>query len=368
MKILAIDTSCDDTSVAISDDLRILSNVFWSKMKLHESFGGVVPSEARRQHNEFLPLVMDKVFKESELNIRDIDYIAVTQGPGLAIALESGISYAVQLAKKNNKKLVAVNHMIGHIYANLCRDINNSPLSDIDDFKFPLIALTISGGHTDLYLMKGHLDFEFIGGTLDDAVGESFDKVGRMLGMGFPAGAKIENAAKEGNKERFSFPVPLANSEKIEWSFSGLKTSVLYQILKLTGAYESKPSKGTYKLSDFSDKLSETDKNDISYAFQYSVIKALVSKMEKAINIYKPSMIVIGGGVIANSYIRGQFQKLADTYDVKLIYPKPLWLCTDNAAMISSAAYFYINRGYVLKDPTILDRVPSLGIKDNLIN
>lgn len=365
MKILAIDTSCDDTSVAISEDRKILANEFWSKLKLHSDFGGVVPTEAKRQHEEFLPLVIEKTMKEAGFIFEDLDAIAVTYGPGLAIALEPGIAKAKELCKKYHLPLIPINHMIGHIYANLAQDMEEKSLSLIEDFEFPALALTISGGHTDLYLMESHLNFEHIGQTLDDSIGEAFDKVGRTLGFGFPAGKAIEEHAALGNENAFNFPRPLSTTPDFNWSYSGLKTAVLYQVKKLTGEYHSKPGKGIYKLEDEAAKLSTEEINDIAASFQKAAVVSLIIKVRKAIKTLNPKMLIVGGGVIANTLIRTELEKLAVENEIKITYPNPMWLCTDNAAMIAVTA-FYMTK--VLEDKAYhndlesLDRVPSLEI------
>ena len=361
--IIAIDTSCDDTSVAISEDRKIIANVFWSKLKVHSDWGGVVPSEAKRQHAEFLNPAIEEAFKQANLTINDIDYIAVTYGPGLAIALEAGIDKAKELATKYNKKIIAVNHMIGHIYANLALDIEGKPLSSIkNDFEFPSLALTISGGHTDLYIMNGHLQFTHIGQTIDDAIGESFDKVGRMLGMGFPAGAKIEKAAELGDPDAYKFPTPMSQTDDFNWSYSGLKTAVLYEIHKQIGDYSTKPQKNTFKLEDASKFLTAQTINDIAASFQKAATKALTIKLQKAIKHYKPKAFIVGGGVIANQYVRSQIQKICDENHIPLSFPEPMWLCTDNAAMIAIAAHFYADNQNFVKDLKTLDRIPNLHI------
>ena len=362
MRILAIDTSCDDTSVAISDDLNILANVFWSKMKLHSKWGGVVPAEARRQHKEFLGPAIDEVCKQAKLSLNKIDIFAVTQGPGLAIALEAGIAKAKELANEHKKPLIAVNHMIGHIYSNLTQDSNGKPYAGLDKFEFPLLALTISGGHTDLYLMKGHLEFEHLGQTLDDAVGEAFDKIGRMLGMGFPAGAEIEKSAQEGNPSTFQFPRPLSNSQDYNWSYSGLKTAVLYEVQKIIGDYKVKQGKGQFKFIDISDKLDKETINDIAASFQEAAIESLLIKVKRAVEAYKPKMFVVGGGVIANTTLRRSLEDTLFLTNTPLYYPKPIWLCTDNAAMIATAAYFYAKENKFVKNSRELDRIPNLKI------
>ena len=362
MKILAIDTSCDDTSVAISDNLNILANVFWSKIKVHSKWGGVVPSVAKRQHQEFLGPAVKEVVRCSGIKLSQIDYFAITKGPGLAIALEPGIQKAKELAVTYKKPLVAVNHMIGHIYSNITRNENGLPYSSLYDFEFPALALTISGGHTDLYLMRNHLKFQHLGYTLDDSIGEAFDKIGRMLGMGFPAGAKVEKAALKGDPNKYSFPHPLSTSNDYNWSYSGLKTAVLYQIQKLIGNYNPKPAKKMYKLDDASKKLSLKQINDISASFQKAAVESLLIKVEKAIKEYNPKMVVIGGGVIANLQLRNQLKNISKKYNVPIYYPKPMWLCTDNAAMIATAGYFYIKYNKIVKNMDKLDRIPNLEI------
>ena len=362
MKILAIDTSCDDTSASISEDLNILANVSWSKLKTHNDFGGVVPSEAKRQHKEFLDPVITESLNVAHLGINDIDVVAVTYGPGLAIALEAGIQKAKEICCKHNKKLIGVNHMIGHIYSCLAKDAEGNAYSGVDDFEFPLLALTISGGHTDLYLMKSHMEFEKIGGTLDDAIGEAFDKVGRMLGLGFPAGHKLETLAKLGNSFAYDFPRPMHNTNDFNWSFSGLKTAVLYQIKKLQSGYEGNPIKDDFKMKDESNNLDETTINNLAASFQEAALESLIIKLHKAISQYNPKMLIIGGGVIANQALRTKLEALCKNSNTLLFYPKPMWLCTDNASMIAIAANFYAQKNLYIKDIESLDRVPGLEI------
>ena len=367
IKIMAIDTSCDDTSVAIANDRQILANIFWSKLKLHNDWGGVVPSEAKRQHQEFLDPAINQAIKDANITLEQIDYFAVTYGPGLAIALEPGLQKAKDLATKYNKPLIPVNHMIGHIYSSLAYDQDNIKCGQFDDFEFPALALTISGGHTDLYLMHRHMQFEHIGFTLDDAIGEAFDKVGRLLGMGFPAGHKIEISAQNGDPTRFSLPIPLKDTTDFNWSFSGLKTAVLYELAKLSGNYHSKQQKGILKFNDASDNLKQKDIDDISASFQNVAIQALLNKGNKAIKKYNPKMLIVGGGVIANQHLRIELTKLCTQHQIKLNYPTPMWLCTDNAAMIAIAGYFYIKHGYILQNDQIqsVDRSPSLSILED---
>lgn len=362
MKILAIDTSCDDTSVAISEDLRILSNVFWSKIKTYEKWGGVVPIEARRQHEEFLGPAIQQALEDAKLDLQDIDTFAVTYGPGLAIALEPGIEKAKELSKQYEKPLIAINHMIGHIYSNLAEDAEGIAYSGVQDFEFPLLALTISGGHTDLYRMERHMEFERIGSTLDDAIGEAYDKVGRLLGLGFPAGAKIDAFAEKGDPKRFLFPRPLSETKDYNWSYSGLKTAVLYQVQKLLGEYAPKPGKGTYKMDDASSALDEQTIYDLCASFQEAAIDSLLIKVTRALDAFSPKMLVVGGGVIANSALRKRLEEITSQRGISLSYPKPMWLCTDNAAMIAAAAHFYAQKDLYVQNISDLERIPSLTI------
>lgn len=364
MKILAIDTSCDDTSVAISEDLKIISNVFWSKIKTHEKWGGVVPNEAKRQHEEFLDPAIEEALNQAKLEMKDIELIAVTFGPGLAVALEAGVRKAKELAQNYNIPLVPINHMIGHIYSNLSRDKNNISFSGLNEFKFPLFALTISGGHTDLYIMKDHFKFDHLAYTLDDAIGESFDKVGRLLGLGFPAGSKIEQLALEGDSTKYIFPKPMSNTPELKWSYSGLKTAVLYEVKKLQGEYITKPGKHVYKMEDESSNLSHNQIADLAASFQKAAIEALLIKIRLAFKIYPDvKTLVIGGGVIANTTLRNQLQELCEEVKVDLYYPKPMWLCTDNAAMIATAAYYNFKHGKVPDNFDSIERIPNLGIQ-----
>lgn len=374
MKILAIDTSCDDTSVAILDGLNVIANVFWSKVKVHRDWGGVVPNEAKRQHEEFLPLVIEEAIKQVNISLNldeknlftlnNIDYFAVTYGPGLAIALEAGIKKAKDLAIKYHKPLVAVNHMAGHIYSVLARDAAGKPMSKIEEFEFPILALTVSGGHTEIVLIKNHFDFDIVGQTVDDAAGECIDKVGRILGFGFPAGKEIDEAASKGNSKAYKFPRPMAYDDTFNFSFSGLKTAVLYEVKKLTGEYSSNQSKRKIKFIDDSKKLSAEQINDIAASLMDAVIDCLVLKSKKAILKHKPKMFVVGGGVIASQALRTALIDLSKELNIKFYYPIPFWLCTDNAAMIGVAANFMIKNNINIfktnEEIIKIDRVPGL--------
>jgi len=241
MYILAIDTSCDDTSVAISKDDCILSNIVSSQIDLHKKWGGVVPSIARRAHEENIDRCITEALKRARVKIEQIDIFAVTQGPGLAIALEIGIRKVKELATKYKKPIIAVNHMEGHIMANFAKNSNSSPYSRFSPLSlltpFPLLALLISGGHTELVLMQKPGHYQILGQTLDDAIGEAYDKIAKMLNLGYPGGPIIEELAKTGNREKYLLPIPMEKNPGLDFSYSGLKTSVLYLLKKINNDY-----------------------------------------------------------------------------------------------------------------------------------
>lgn len=284
MRILGIETSCDETALAVLHDLEIRQSLIASQIKTHAPFGGVVPHLAAREHEKNLPLL----FKQIK---HDFDAVAVTIGPGLSPCLWQGINFA----KKLKKPIIPINHLAGHIYSNW-------------PFKFPALALIVSGGHTQLVLIQKHQDYKILGQTRDDAAGEAFDKVAKLLDLGYPGGPVIEKMAKKGNTEKYNLPRPMINSQNYNFSFSGLKTAVLY----LT-------------------REQKTNKADLCASFQKAVIDVLKFKLEKAIQEYKPKTVLLGGGVVANQALRKQLS-FAKAPDVKL--------CGDNAVMIAMAASF----------------------------
>jgi len=342
MKILAIETSCDETAIAvlevINGKFEVRSNVVLSQIKIHKPFGGVVPNLAKREHQKNLPVVLKRALTEAKITPKKIDAIAVTYGPGLEPALWMGINFAEELAKKWKKPIIPVNHLEGHIYASWLPPAGANPKSQILNPKFPLLALIVSGGHTELVLMKKHLDYKILGETLDDAAGEAFDKVARLLKLSYPGGPEISKLAEKYlppspllGKERGLFPRPMLNSPDLNFSFSGLKTAVLYYL-------RDNPN---------------FNKAEIAYEFQQAVVDVLVKKTEKAIKKYKPKSLVVGGGVAANKALREALKNLTpqppllrkdrgkkkNTSGFSL-FLSPLWLTGDNAAMISTAAYF----------------------------
>ncbi|KKP60136.1 MAG: putative tRNA threonylcarbamoyladenosine biosynthesis protein Gcp [Candidatus Roizmanbacteria bacterium GW2011_GWA2_34_18] len=369
MTILAIDTSCDETSAAITDDRRVLSNVIYSQVLLHKKWGGVVPSIAKRAHEERIDFVVEAALSNfsrstkilSQLNsslnekglvkhlvsknfvdrlFEKIDTIAVTQGPGLAVALEVGIKKAKELAIKFNKKLISVNHLEGHIYSAFVENSQGNPKID---FKFPYLVLIISGGHTEFVIFKNHLEYEVIGSTLDDAAGEALDKAAKLLGLGYPGGPVLERLAKEvENKDFHNFPRPMLKSNDLNFSFSGLKTS-FYYFLK----------KNPNQISEI--KL-------LASSFQEAVFDTIIKKTEKAIEQTGINRLIVGGGVIANLHLRQLFRKLVEKYHGEVLFPSYKYLTGDNAAMIGVVAGFKAEKDLFVKNIDELDRIPRWSL------
>ncbi|MGI6787300.1 MAG: tRNA (adenosine(37)-N6)-threonylcarbamoyltransferase complex transferase subunit TsaD [Acholeplasmataceae bacterium] len=309
MIILAVETSCDETSVAIlKDGKKVLSNVVLSQIDIHKVFGGVVPEIASRNHIRYLTTVFDEALKGAKITPKEIDLVAVTEGPGLIGALLIGINAASAFAYANKIPLIGINHLEGHIYA---ASIDN-------EIKFPAIILLISGGHTELIYAKDHFDFEIIGQTYDDAVGEAYDKVARTLRLSYPGGPIIDRLAQKGNPI-YQFPRPVIDSDDLNFSFSGLKSSVINFI------HNNK------------QKNIEVDINDVAASFQEAVIDVLINKTSEALKRHPARQLIIGGGVAANKGLRNRIFK--EITNVEIIIPK-LEYCTDNAAMIAAAAYY----------------------------
>lgn len=344
MKILSIDTSCDETSVAITDGRRVLSNVIYSQMLMHKEWGGVVPSLAKRAHEERIDAVIAEAFKKAKVKGEDLDYIAVTYGPGLAIALEVGIKHAQALAQKYNKPLIPVNHMEGHIYSCFVQNSKGNPERP---FTFPYLALLISGGHTELVLFRDHLTYEIIGKTRDDAAGEAIDKAARMLGLGYPGGPAIERLSDTvDNIDTYKFPRAMLQSHDLDFSFSGLKTSFMYF------------------LKDMSEEDKNAHINNIASSFQESIFDTIIRKTERAMKETGIHNLVVGGGVIANSYLRSRIRSLAKKYNGNSVFPTYKYLTGDNAAMIGIVAYYRAKKGLYVNANEKVDRVPRLSLKD----
>lgn len=318
MQILAIESSCDETAVAVVKNYTILSNVIASQIDLHAQYGGVVPEVAARSHIEVILPVIEQAIEQAQTDWENIDAIAVTKGPGLLGSLFIGTMAAQTLAYSKNKPLIGVNHIWAHGFAAFLTD--NKP-------KFPFLALTVSGGHTTLSLYKEDLTREILGETLDDAAGEAFDKVARLLGLGFPGGPAISKAAENGDENRYKLPVAKLGAESLDFSFSGLKTAVLRLVQEISGVNPAALS--AQKTYDLDEQIAA----DIAASFQKAVITALVQNTLKAHARLKPASVVVGGGVACNSYLRKSMnQVLPDA-----IFVPPV-LCTDNAAMIAALA------------------------------
>jgi len=350
MNILAIDTSCDETSVAVTEGRKVLSNVIYSQVLLHKKWGGVVPSIAKRAHEERIDFVIAETIKKfkapnskiqtnldnQDLKFKYIDYIAVTQGPGLAVALEVGIKKAKELAQKYGKKLISVNHLEGHIYSAFVQNSKGNPKKD---FKFPYLALIISGGHTEFVIFKNHLKYEVIGSTLDDAAGEALDKAAKLLGLGYPGGPVIERLASEVNfVESHHFPRPMLKSKDLNFSFSGLKTSFYYFL-------KENPSK-------------KKDIRSLVSSFQEAVFDTLIKKTEMAIKNTGINRLILVGGVSANLHLRKLTRELLKKYKGQVIFPTYKYLTGDNAAMIGIVAGFKAKNEFFVKDSDKLDRIP----------
>lgn len=339
MNILAIDTSCDETAVAVTKGRHILSNVIYSQVLLHQKWGGVVPFLAKRAHEERIDEVVNLAMKKAHMQWEDIGAIAVTQGPGLAIALGVGIQKAQDLAKLYNKPLIGVNHLEGHLYSVFAQNSKGNPKRDMT---FPYLGMIISGGHTEFVLWKDYLTYEVLGATLDDAAGESLDKAGKLLGLGYPAGAVLERLAEQVNhKDEYHFPRPMLKSGDLQFSFSGLKTS-FYYFLK-TISEEEKQSKVA----------------ELASSFQEAVFDTILIKAEKAIQQTGVVHVVIGGGVSANKYLRKRFRVLTRKYKGTVYFPIPT-LTGDNAAMIGIAAWKKGQLKLFAKEE--LDRQPRMKI------
>lgn len=314
---MAIESSCDETSVAILKNGReVLSNIILSQIDIHKVYGGVVPEIASRHHLESINGVVDEALKEANITFSDIDFISATKGPGLVGALLIGVASAKAYALALNKDLVGVHHIHGHICANYIEHRDLQP---------PFLALVISGGHTNLIRVKSYTEYEVLGATRDDAIGEAYDKVARVLGLGYPGGPKIDEIAKKGNKEAVHFKRVFLEKGSLDFSFSGVKTAVLNYI------------------NGEKQKNRDIVVEDIAASFQEAVLEVLVSKAISSVIELGEEKLVLAGGVAANSRLKEMLKEECEKNNVKLYYPS-LKLCTDNAAMIGCAAYYkYIN-------------------------
>lgn len=331
--ILAIESSCDETACAIIKNNELLANVISSQIEIHQKYGGVMPEIASRLHLENILVVINEALHKANISLDDVSAFAVTRGPGLIGALHVGLQAIKTLSLIYNKPIIPVHHLAGHIYAN----------EFVKPLSFPLLAVVVSGGNTELVYMKEHLSFEIIGETKDDAIGESFDKVARVLGLPYPGGVAIDKLAKLG-KHTYSLPTPLKDGS-LNVSYSGLKTAVINLVHK-----EKQNGR-------------EININDMAKSFQDTAINELLIRVKKATSIYNVKQVVLAGGVSANSYLRSEISRMYENSGIDVIIP-PLWCTTDNAAMIAKVASYLYDRN-VFSDLS-LGANPSWKIEDYL--
>jgi N6-L-threonylcarbamoyladenine synthase len=337
MRILALESSCDETALAIlngqANSLVLEQNQVYSQIDIHQKFGGVVPEVAARQHVETIVPLLESSLQDTERP----DYLAVTSGPGLVTSLLLGVTTAKALAYAKQLPLVKVNHMEGHIYSNW---LSNSELVKNLDKYLPSLVLVVSGGHTELVLMKNHGDYQLLGQTLDDAVGEAFDKVAKLLKLGYPGGPIVSQLAESGDDSAYDLPRPMLSSPDYNFSFSGLKTAVLYTLEK-------------------KKKINQQDVADICAAFQTAAVDILVSKTMKAAQEFGAKSIMLAGGVAANQKLKASLAKVAKQNSLPFFYPE-IKYTGDNAAMIAVAAYYNIlNKKNILIGQDILSLAPQ---------
>lgn len=314
MIVLGIETSCDETAASICVDGKIISSII-SSQEIHAEFGGIVPELASREHEYLLNTIVNKSLEKANLNYHNLDGVAVTQGPGLSGTLLTGICFAKGLSQGLSTSIIAVNHLEAHIFANFLAD---------PELEFPFICLLVSGGHTQLWFIENINKYKLLGETLDDAAGEAFDKGARILKLGYPGGPSIEKSAEDGDPNAIIFPRGLIRSDSLDFSFSGLKTSLLYY------------------MDDYSNKKKEITINDIAASYQEAIIDVLSNKLHRAIAEYNINTCVIAGGVAANKKLRMKIRSLLP--HKKVIFPE-LELCTDNAAMIAYLGELKLKNG-----------------------
>jgi N6-L-threonylcarbamoyladenine synthase len=333
MIVLGIESSCDETAAAVVEDGKnILSNVVSSQVAFHRKYGGVVPEIASRKHVETIVPVIRESLDEAGLTLNEIEGIAVTRGPGLVGSLLIGISLAKSIAYVKNLPLIGVNHLEGHL---------NAVFLEENDLEFPFVGLVVSGGHTNLYHVKARGDYILLGQTRDDAAGEAFDKVAKLLGLGYPGGVIIDKMAKEGNAAAINFPRALIAKDSFDFSFSGIKTAVLRYVKRQEG------------------KIDDGHKNDIVASFQEAVVDVLVTKVIRAAKKCKVDKVSLAGGVAANTRLREKIAEQAGKGDIRAFIPSP-HLCTDNAAMIAAVGDYYLEKG--ITSPLTLNASSRLPI------
>lgn len=353
MKILGIESSCDETAASVVEDGRkLLSNVVNSQIDIHAAYGGVIPEVAARSHIEVINPVIQQALDDAQLAWNDIDAIAVTYAPGLVGSLLVGTLAARTLAILKNKPLYPIHHVEGHVYANfITEQADHLPLTlPSKQPAFPMLALIVSGGHSQLVLFKNHGDYELLGQTQDDAIGEAFDKVAKIIGLPYPGGPAISNLAPSGDPHKYTFPK--AKMERpYDFSFSGLKTAVLRAVQREVGVDFTFPS------HELPARVTDVQRADFAASFQHVAIETLVDKAEKAFYEYSPASVVIAGGVAANQELRRQ---LSERLPIAIEYA-PMSLCTDNAAMIATLGYYYAQVKQPA-DPYSLEVIPSISM------
>ena len=338
MYILGIETSCDETSAAVLKGGKVLSNIIYSQIKTHRIYGGVVPEIAAREHMSKLPVVVEEAMDKAGIGFKDLNGVAVTYAPGLAGGLIVGLSYAKALSIALGIKFIGVNHIEAHLL---------SPFIEFPDFEYPYLGLVISGGHTNAYVANGFSDYKLIGSTRDDAAGEAFDKAAKMLGLPYPGGPEISKAALTGDASKIIFPQAQMKDKSHDFSFSGIKTAVLYYVQRNKAAME----KG------------EVTVNDIAAAFQKSIVRSITNKMRRIYEEYKIQSIAISGGVAANPYLKEELAKFAGDHNMKFRVPS-MALCTDNGAMIAYTGWQYLKEGiFSQQDLEIQPEMPALNSK-----
>ncbi len=323
-RVLAIETSCDDTSVAVVDRTGWVHSVVSASQDLaHEPYGGIVPEIASRNHSIALIPLIEEALKKAQMTWKDIEGIAVTNRPGLMGALIVGLVTAKSLAQAKNIPFIGVNHLEGHLLAPFLRDAQYSPPQDFD---YPYVGLAISGGHTSLYHILGIGQYEVLGATKDDAAGEAFDKFAKMLGLGFPGGVRVDRESQGGNPQAYEFPRSMIHDDSFDMSFSGLKSA------------------GQRMIEQLGPEEVKRNLSDLCASFQEAIVEVLITKLEKAAKQYKATRVILTGGVSANSRLRLRAQEWAQKKGYKLVIP-PLRYCTDNAAMIGYVGVLRLNRG-----------------------
>lgn len=351
MKVLGIETSCDETAAAVVEDGHtLLSNVIASSMDIHAQYGGVVPEIAARSHIEAINPVINEALEQAGCTWNDIDAIAVTYGAGLGSCLLVGVLAARTLAILHDKPLYACNHVEGHVYANFLTktSLPNYTMPERPP-EFPLLALIVSGGHSQLALFNDHFDYRLLGRTQDDAIGEAFDKVAKVLGLPYPGGPSVAKAAQSGDTQKYHFPKAKL-AEPYNFSFSGLKTAVLRAAQTEIGEDHTFPSK------DIAERLSETQVADFAASFQRLAVETVVDKTVQAYEEFSPKSVVIAGGVAASPELRRQ---LSERLPIEIQYPD-MKLCTDNGAMIATLGCFHMKYHHAPADPNILEVAPNL--------